>query len=93
MLTSHDNVIELDGPVTFATLCALQAAAEAYVAKSDLTVDWSKVSHVDSVALSLVFSWLRASRAANHRIRHVNLPPSLTSLAQLYGVSELLSAA
>ena len=59
---------------------------------ADVTLDLARVTEVDSTALSLLFEWRRAALAANQRIRYVNLPENLTSLARLYGVTELVAA-
>jgi phospholipid transport system transporter-binding protein len=59
---------------------------------ADVTLDLAGVTEVDSTALSLLFEWRRAALAANQRIRYVNLPENLTSLARLYGVTELVAA-
>jgi phospholipid transport system transporter-binding protein len=57
-----------------------------------LVVDLAGVTDVDSAAVSLLLEWQRQARAVNRHIEYVNLPPNLRSLADLYGVSELLSA-
>lgn len=58
-----------------------------------IVVDLAAVSEVDSSALSLLLEWRRAAAAANRAIEYTNLPANLRSLADLYGVSELLGAA
>ena len=91
-LTVGDSTLVLEGPVTLATLHAIQAEVHAHMGRGDWTVDWARVSDVDSVALALMFCWQRASRAAGRSVRHTNLPANLTALADLYGVSDLLDA-
>jgi phospholipid transport system transporter-binding protein len=59
---------------------------------SDVLVDLSGVTEVDSSAVSLLLEWRRQAFAAKRRIVYVNLPSNLKSLADLYGVSELLGA-
>jgi phospholipid transport system transporter-binding protein len=62
-------------------------------AGSNLVVDLSGVSEVDSSALSLLLEWQRTARAAGRVIAFTHLPANLKSLADLYGVSELLGVA
>lgn len=62
-------------------------------AGANLVIDFSGVSDVDSSALSLLLEWRRAARAADRVIAFTHLPANLKSLADLYGVSELLGAA
>jgi phospholipid transport system transporter-binding protein len=40
--------------------------------------------------VSLLLEWRRQARRANRTIRYVNLPANLKSLAELYGVTDLL---
>jgi phospholipid transport system transporter-binding protein len=40
--------------------------------------------------VSLLLEWRRRARHASRTVRYVNLPANLKSLAELYGVTELL---
>lgn len=55
--------------------------------------DLGTVSEVDSSGLAVVFGWLREAQRQGKTIRIVNLPQNLSSLAQVYGVSDLLPSA
>jgi phospholipid transport system transporter-binding protein len=59
---------------------------------AEVTLDLAAVTEVDSAAVSLLFEWRRAALAAQRSIRYVNLPANLTSLAELYGVTDLVGA-
>ncbi|MDP1923261.1 MAG: STAS domain-containing protein [Thiobacillus sp.] len=54
------------------------------------TLDFSGVEQADSAALTLIFSAMRHARQAGHTLVCTGLPASFTTLAELYGVSELL---
>lgn len=54
------------------------------------TFDLSAVAEVDSSGLAVLFGWLRAARAQGLALKFVNPPRNLLSLAQVYGVSDLL---
>lgn len=56
------------------------------------TLDFSAVESVDSSAIALVFSAMRQTNAAGRTLTCVGLPDSFRTLAELYGVSELLPA-
>jgi phospholipid transport system transporter-binding protein len=45
---------------------------------------------VDSSAVSLLLEWRRTAQAAARRVEFVSIPPNLQSLADLYGVADLL---
>ncbi len=58
-----------------------------------LEVDLSGVTEVDSVAISLLFEWVRQARANQCSLTYSNLPANLISLASLYGVLDFLPLA
>jgi len=58
-----------------------------------LEVDLSGVAEVDSVAISLLFEWVRQARANQCTLTYSNLPANLVSLASLYGVLDFLPQA
>jgi len=55
--------------------------------------DLGAVTEVDSSGLAVVFGWLREAKRLGKTIRIVNLPANLSSLAEVYGVSDLLPPA
>jgi len=71
----------------------LDESARVFAGAKNLVVDLSGVSEVDSSALSLLLEWQRTARAGGQVIAFTHLPANLKSLADLYGVSELLGAA
>lgn len=82
----------LKGAVNLENAVALREEGLRLFTEQETTLDLSGVTEVDSAAVSLLFEWRRAALAANRRIRYVNLPDNLTSLAKLYGVTEIVSA-
>ena len=53
--------------------------------------DLGNVATVDSAAVSVMLAWQRAAADAGTRLELKNLPPSLRSLTQLYGVCNLVA--
>jgi phospholipid transport system transporter-binding protein len=80
----------IEGPVTMANATALLDEGRRLFTAPQVTVDLGAVTEVDSAAVSLMFEWRRAAAAAGRRIEFVNLPANLKSLAELYGVTELI---
>ena len=93
MIQVDNTALKLRGPVTIETHVGLREAATPHIGQADWIIDWTDVTDVDSSALSLLFAWQRASLAAGGSIRVHNLPPNLKSLAELYGVAELIPPA
>lgn len=92
MIECTDGRCTLKGAVTLENSLALREEGLRLFTAAEVTLDLGAVNEVDSTALSLLFEWRRAALAANRRIRYVNLPENLTSLARLYGVTELVAA-
>ncbi len=82
----------LKGAVNLENALALREDGLRLFTEQETTLDLSGVTEVDSAAVSLLFEWRRAALAAGRSIRYVNLPDNLTSLAKLYGVTEIVSA-
>jgi phospholipid transport system transporter-binding protein len=90
MIRRDGQRVLLDGPVTLATHVALREASAPLLTDTNLEIDWSGVAAVDSSALCLILHWRRRAAAAGHSINQLNLPDSVTALADLYGVSDLI---
>lgn len=52
--------------------------------------DLSPVLACDSIAVAVLLGWQRAAQERNTALRFVAVPANLQSLAQLYGVADLL---
>ncbi|MBY0269786.1 MAG: STAS domain-containing protein [Burkholderiales bacterium] len=92
MIECNAGRCTLKGAVNLENALALREEGLRLFTEAETTLDLSAVTEVDSAAVSLLFEWRRAALAANRRIRYVNLPDNLTSLARLYGVTEIVSA-
>lgn len=76
--------------ITNENAAALLDAGRAAIHAGDLAFDLENVKHVDSAAVALLLAWQREAAAKNGCIALANVPPSLSSLATLYGVDRLL---
>ncbi|MFM9912967.1 MAG: lipid asymmetry maintenance protein MlaB [Methylophilaceae bacterium] len=55
-----------------------------------LELDLSAVGDADSSAISLMLEWLRVANSRQVSLKYSGLPPSIVSLASLYGVLEMI---
>jgi phospholipid transport system transporter-binding protein len=92
LISLEGDRLILSGGLTMDTVPALFADGLQYLTRENLVVDFARVEAVDSSAVSLLLGWVRAAQKNNRELRVANLPPSLNSLAGLYGVSEMLPA-
>jgi phospholipid transport system transporter-binding protein len=79
----------VSGPVTVANVAALLEEAKAHVA-SVRSIDLGEVTELDSSLLALLLAWIREAKTRGATLTLSRLPPDLGTLAQLYGVAELL---
>ncbi len=91
-IDSDGGRLRVSGPITLVTAAELAAAADRHL-NGDVVVDLSGVTEVDSSALSFIFEWRRAAQRRQCKVSFCNLPASLASLAELYGVTDLIPAA
>jgi phospholipid transport system transporter-binding protein len=82
--------MKLSGRLTMSTVPALYEAGLKHLAEEDLRVDLSKVEAVDSAAVSMLLGWSRAAHSQKRSLHVEGMPESLLSLANLYGVAEML---
>ena len=90
MITREDGRLVIRGRLTIATVPALFETGLQHLASEDLLVDFSQVEAVDSAAVSMLLGWLRAAQRSQRTLRVTGIPEDLLSLADLYGVTELL---
>ncbi len=92
MIECDESQCRLQGAVTVDNAASLLVQLKPHLERGISTLDLAAVEQVDSAALALIFSSLRQSRAAGHELRLAGLPANIMTLAELYGVAELLPA-
>ncbi len=89
-----DEVLRIEGNLSYETIPAVLAETAQFAARPDLPasirIDFSAVTGVDSSAVALLLEWRRMALARGKTLVFENLPANLLSLAQLYGVAELI---
>lgn len=80
-------------PMTLDNARRLLEQGSAEVHSGAALFDLAAVGELDSSSLAVVFGWQRAAAQLGGDIRIANPPASLVSLAELYGVAELLPLA
>jgi len=92
VIACEGNCCRISGAVTVDSVGALLRELQPQLAQGVDTLDFSGVDAADSAALTLVFSAMRQARQAGRTLACTGLPASFSTLAELYGVSELLPA-
>lgn len=86
----ENGVAYLDGNLTLLEANVQLETGGAAMAGGATVFDLAGVEQVDSAALSLLLAWRRQAQAAGLDLNYRNLPESIRSLAELYGVDELV---
>jgi phospholipid transport system transporter-binding protein len=88
--------LALKGDVTIASLPQWLRIGEEFASQKELpqllVLDLAEVTEFDSATIALMLEWQRKARALGRELRYEHLPANLLSLAELYGVDDLLIA-
>jgi phospholipid transport system transporter-binding protein len=79
------------GPLTMDSVATVLAASAEAPLPATGVIDLERVEAVDSAGVALLLAWKRRAAAEGKPLAFAHLPASLASLAQLYGVEELLA--
>ena len=90
MIRREGERLVLSGAVTLGNVAALLEEGRVHVDEGVRTVDLGEVTEMDSALLALLLAWLREAKARERTLDFVRLPAALRTIAQLYGVDELL---
>ncbi len=90
MIRRDGERLYVSGPVTLANVAGLLDEARAPLADGVSAVDLGAVTELDSSLLAALLSWLREAKARDRALSFAHLPQDLLTLAQLYGVAQLL---
>lgn len=60
------------------------------IAHGQTEIDLGALAVVDSAAVATLLAWARAARRGGKMLGFIHIPANLQSLADLYGVTELL---
>lgn len=90
MIERDGDRLVVSGRLNMTTVPGVYETGLQYLSTEDLLVDFSKVEAVDSAAVSMLLCWSRAAQAEQRSLRVTGLPDDLLSLANLYGVADIL---
>lgn len=90
-MISRDGVrILVSGSVTLQNVTAVTDAGLVHVREGVSRVDLAGVSELDSSLLAALLVWIREAGLKKNPLTVENLPKGLQTLAELYGVEQLL---
>ena len=92
MIVFEKNQWQLSGDLTIEKIPAIVDLINKQKADKKTTIDFSKVTSIDTSTLSLIFELQRQAKNTQSQFVFKNLPKNLNSLAKLYGVEDLVSS-
>lgn len=92
MIVFDKNQWQLSGDLTIEKIPAIIDLISKQKLDKKTTIDFSKVTSVDTSTLSLIFELQRKAKKTQSQFTFKNLPKNLNSLAKLYGVEDLVSS-
>lgn len=87
-LTYKEGLLTISGDVTFDTVVDLHKQLPKHFDEDLDTIDCQGIDHADSSAISFLLAILRICKPQQPTV--INLNPSLSTLAKLYGVDPIL---
>ena len=90
MITRAGDCLQVSGAMTLRDATRLLGEGAAALDGTETVFDLAAVESVDSSAIAVIFGWLRQAREQGKTIRIARPPAELLSLAEVYGVSDLL---
>ncbi|MBI3373477.1 MAG: STAS domain-containing protein [Betaproteobacteria bacterium] len=93
MIRREGERMMVSGRVTLATVGSLLESGLDQVRDGVRVVDLAEVAELDSSLIAAVLAWLREARLLNRSLELANPPQGFSTLAQLYGIGDLLPAA
>ncbi len=92
MIVFEKNQWQLSGDLTIEKIPAIIELINKQKLDKKTTIDFSKVTSIDTSTLSLIFELQRQAKKTQSQFIFKNLPKNLNSLAKLYGVEDLVSS-
>ncbi|HEY0562376.1 MAG TPA: STAS domain-containing protein [Methylophilus sp.] len=89
-LTQQAHTWYVSGEMVLETVSQLLEQSKALTLQADTQLDLSKVTDVDTSAVSLILEFQRRAKKESVRLGLLAVPEDLTSLIQLYGVDTFI---
>ena len=93
MIRREGAKLVVSGAITLGNAATLLEEGRRHIAEGVQTIDLGEVNEMDSALLAVLLAWLRDAHGRERKLSFINLPESLRTIAQLYGVDRLLPTA
>jgi phospholipid transport system transporter-binding protein len=90
MIEKRGTNLAVTVPLVMANARNLLDAGRSFLQAGDALFDFGEVSEADSSAIALMLGLIRSAEQLGASVKFSNVPQGVRSLAELYGVAELL---
>ena len=90
MIERQAQCLVVKVPMVMANARKLLEAGRAALQPGEQIFDLGQIAGADSSAIAVMLGWLRVASRSRSTVKFAHIPPGVCSLAELYGVSELL---
>lgn len=90
MIELESGRLMVRAPLTMAYARGLLDAGRSVLQPGEQIFDLAEVVEADSSAIAVMLGWLRSADGLRSTVKFANIPAGVRSLAELYGVAELL---
>lgn len=90
MIQREGERLVVQVPPVMANARGLLEAGRSALQPGEQIFDFSAVKEADSSALAVMLGWLRAAEMSRSTLKFAHVPAGARSLAELYGISDLL---
>jgi len=92
MIRREGDRLFISGPATLGQAAAILEQGTVQLREGVKVIDLGEVTELDSSLLAMMLAWMRESRQSGGALAFARLPADLSTIAGLYGVTELLQA-
>lgn len=93
MIENVSGRLVIRSPMLMDQAHALLEAGRAAMVPGENVFDLSEVSQADSSAVAVMLGWMRSAELLRSTVKFAQIPSGVRSLAELYGVTDLLPLA
>lgn len=93
MIEREAGRLLVKAPLIMANARGLLEAGRSALQAGEQVFDFSAVTEADSSAIAVMLGWLRAASLTQSTVKFAHIPTGVRSLAELYGVTDLLPLA
>ncbi len=93
MIVSEAGRFVVSVPMVMDNARGLLEAGRQFLQPGNHVFDFSRVTEADSSAIAVMLGWLRVAAQSRSTVFFAEIPPGVRSLAELYGVTDLLPLA